>query len=191
LKIKSLTLIIKHNEPKTINQNQSKTMKKLLLFTLIIGLFAGCKKDTTPADPCYVGTWEGSIVNPIEAADAASFYDGIPTVTLYDNNTGIARFSVSKTSVTSSELRGYKVGIGFNYRISADNKIVATNVISATLTIGSNEPVVQDPNIVSVYGFYLKVNTPFLISCQGNKLTIKPTVDGSDSFLRYTDWTRK
>jgi hypothetical protein len=83
LKIKSLPLIIKHNELKTINQNQTKTMKKLLLFTLIIGLFAGCKKTETP---CYVGVFGGNV--NICSTLEPSVISSERVLTLFENGTG-------------------------------------------------------------------------------------------------------
>ena len=162
-------------------------MKKLLLFTLILGLFAGCKKDSTPEAPCYVGTWEGSVVNPDDAASASVYYESPPTLILYDNNTGVARFTVKSTS--TSYFAGNKVGVGFTYTVSIDNKFSVNSIISSTLTIGSGEPVTQTKGTSGILGQDLWVGTAFSTTCQSNKLTIN--VPPNLGILKYTGWTRK
>jgi hypothetical protein len=160
-------------------------MKKLLLFTLIIGLFAGCKKDTTPADPCYVGTWEGDLSTIANPAYTTNYFESAPTMTLFADNTGLIKFTVLPTAKTS--LAGYTLRLGVSYTISTDQKIKFYG-ISTSYAIGSAEPVQQPMNTALILGVFSRPPNHSFI-CETQKITF-PDLN-ADPPLYITKWNRK
>jgi hypothetical protein len=160
-------------------------MKKLLLFTLIIGLFAGCKKDTTPADPCYVGTWEGDLSTIANPAYTTNFFESAPTMTLFADNTGLIKFTVLPTAKVN--LAGYTIRLGVSYTISTDQKITFYG-ISTSYAIGSAEPVQQPMNTSYIMSYFSQIGTHTYV-CDTQKITFSQTAFGPPLYI--TKWNRK
>lgn len=160
-------------------------MKKLLIFALILGLFAGCKKDSTPEAPCYVGTWEGDLSTIANPAYTTNFFESAPTMTLYDNNTGLVKFTVLPTAKTN--LAGYTIRLGVNYSISTDQKITFSG-ISTSYAIGSAEPVQQPTYTSYIMSYFSQIGTHSYV-CDTQKITFSQTAFSPPLFI--TKWNRK